>query len=99
MPHLDVSTPSGGVIGNVKMRWAAFDQHLTIHDARSTSTTPICHIKRRGLPLVARGANEFKILDPSGKVQIGKVAVVQQLLLIQAVEGFFDGFSRREALF
>lgn len=73
LPRLSVSTPSAGLIGTVKMRWAAFDQHLTIHDPRSSSSTPICHVRRRVLPLMARGANEFKILDPSGKVQIGKI--------------------------
>jgi len=73
LPRLDVSTPSLGAIGVVKMRWTAFDQHLTIHDAQSDSSAPLCHLKRRRLPLVTRGANEFKIFDPSGKNQIGKI--------------------------
>jgi len=72
LPRLCVSTPSAGVIGQVKMRWRAFDQHLTIHDPRSPSS-PVCHVRRRCLPLMTRGDNEFKILDPSGKVQIGKI--------------------------
>jgi len=73
LPRVTVSTPSAGIIGVVKMTWSVFEQRFTVHDARSSSSTPICHVMRRTNPVVVRGANEFKILDPSGKVQIGKI--------------------------
>jgi hypothetical protein len=69
LPKIEISSPSG-VVGQVRQRWSPFANHLTVY-ARDGET--ICHIKRQELPLVSNRLNEFKIFDPSGKLQIGKV--------------------------